>query len=129
MTFIISMKDYTKNRMTIWRYFRTPFFLIVGSMNTIFIRPEDVGTLKNKVGILLIAMGVLDTFFILFHLVKRKRSKDIEWTIDLKNIWLPIYLISVGFLSIGLLCFKDSTFTIGAVYNLIATILMKYDYK
>ena len=49
--------------------------LIVGLMNTVFIRTEDIGSWKNYAGYLFLIIAVIDTFILVKKIVNRK---DIE---------------------------------------------------
>jgi len=53
-----------------WAIVRTILFIVIGLMNTVFIRPEDIGTWKNYVGYGFLLRAVVDTFF----LIKRYRK-------------------------------------------------------
>lgn len=57
--------------MKYWKYIRTACFLFVGLMNTVFIKPEDAGTISNYIGYLLLVLGVIDLGVILFQLRKK----------------------------------------------------------
>lgn len=48
--------------------------LLVGLMNTILIRPEDVGSWKNYVGYLFLAIAVVNFFFLIRKNHKRKND-------------------------------------------------------
>ena len=48
-----------------WAIIRTATFIIVGLMNTAFIRPEDIGSWKNYAGYLFLILAVVDTFFLI----------------------------------------------------------------
>jgi len=63
------MKPITKN----YPFIRFLLFVIVGLMNTVFIRPERVGSWQHYVGFILLALAAFDG--ILF-LVKRKKQRD-----------------------------------------------------
>ena len=54
-----------------WPIARTLLFVIIGLLNTVFIRPEDIGTWKNYVGYGFILLAGVDTFF----LIKRYRKE------------------------------------------------------
>jgi len=45
----------------VWHVQRTCLFWIIGLMNTVWIRPEDVGSWKNFVGWAILAIAVVDT--------------------------------------------------------------------
>ena len=54
-----------------WMILRTLTFLIVGLMNTVLIKPEDVGTWKNYTGYLLLILAGLD---IIYFIIKIKKG-------------------------------------------------------
>lgn len=49
----------------VWQIQRTLLFWIVGLFNTLLVRPMDVGTWKNWLGWLLLALALLDTISLL----------------------------------------------------------------
>ena len=53
-----------------WPIIRTLTFLIVGVMNTILIRSEDIGSFKNYLGYLLLILAAVD---IIINIVKKVR--------------------------------------------------------
>ena len=57
-----------------WSIFRTLGFIIVGLFNTLFIKPEDLGTFKNYLGYLLLVIGIVDTVFLIRNHLKAKKS-------------------------------------------------------
>lgn len=44
-----------------WQVLRTAGFWVIGLMNTVWIRPEDVGSWKHWVGGLVLVIAILDT--------------------------------------------------------------------
>jgi hypothetical protein len=52
-----------------WPILRTLTFLIVGLMNTLLIRPEDLGTWKNYLGFLFLALVLFD---LIMYFVKKR---------------------------------------------------------
>lgn len=64
-----------------WSIIRTATFILVGLMNTLLIRPEDVGTWKNYAGYFFLFMAVVDIFFGIRHFARSrgmKKSGDSE---------------------------------------------------
>ncbi len=55
-----------------WPIIRILLFLVLGLMNTLWIRPEDVGSWKNYLGYVLLALAVFDIIWLL--LKKRNRT-------------------------------------------------------
>jgi len=49
----------------IWSIFRTIGFVLVGLMNTLFLRVEDVGSWKNYVGYAFLIIAAIDIIGIL----------------------------------------------------------------
>ena len=64
----------TTNKRT-WTIIRTIGFIIVGLFNTVFIKPEDVGTWKNYVGYAFLELAVLDIFFLIKPLLIKRNEK------------------------------------------------------
>jgi len=60
-----------KNARTI---IRTALFLIIGLMNTVFIRTEDVGSIKNYLGYLFLLVALIDAIFLIKKLVYTKHE-------------------------------------------------------
>lgn len=48
-------------RRAVWQVQRTTLFWIIGTMNTIWIRPEEVGSWKNYLGYLILVIAIVDT--------------------------------------------------------------------
>lgn len=46
-----------------WPIIRAILLIVIGLLNTVLIRPEDVGTWKNYLGYALLLMGIIDAFF------------------------------------------------------------------
>lgn len=57
-----------------WTIIRTIFFLIIGLMNTVFIRPEDIGCWKNYFGYLFLLLAAIDTFFLVKNMFLKKKD-------------------------------------------------------
>ncbi len=55
---------------------RVLLFLIVGIFNTVLIRPEDIGSLKNYLGYVLLLLGVFDAFFLIIRYFKHHKSEQ-----------------------------------------------------
>ena len=56
-----------------WNYARTIFFYLIGILNTLFIKPEEIGTWKNYLGYAILIVAVVDTIFLVKNIVKHKR--------------------------------------------------------
>lgn len=56
-----------------WMYWRPATFLVVGLMNTAFIRAEDAGTWKNYLGCLLLLLALIDLSVIVYKLAAKRR--------------------------------------------------------
>ncbi|NVJ87178.1 MAG: hypothetical protein HWE15_12780 [Algoriphagus sp.] len=57
-----------------WNLIRTILFLVIGLMNTVFVKPEDVGSFKNYLGYVLLVLGIIDTFFVIRKQIKLKKG-------------------------------------------------------
>jgi uncharacterized membrane protein len=55
----------------LWTLIRTLTFILIGLMNTVFIRPEDIGSWKNYVGYLFLIGAAIDAFFLVRKYVKK----------------------------------------------------------
>ena len=66
------MKLVMNNRKHLWKYVRTMTFILVGLMNTVWIKPEDIGSWKNYLGYFLLLLAILEVIFILLHFTKQK---------------------------------------------------------
>jgi len=58
-----------------WAIARTILFIVIGLMNTVFIRPEDIGTWKNYVGYGFLLVAVVDTFFLIKQYFKSNKNE------------------------------------------------------
>ncbi len=59
-----------------WPIIRTIIFIILGLMNTVFIRSEDIGTLKNYIGYAFLVLAVIGIIQFANQLKKRKQSSS-----------------------------------------------------
>jgi len=57
-----------------WSIIRIATFIFVGLMNTVLIRPEDVGSWKNYLGYFFLLMAIVDTYFTIRNIVKKRKS-------------------------------------------------------
>jgi len=62
----------------VWNYIRTAIFYFLGILNTVFIRPEDIGTWKHFLGYLLLILAVVDTIFIIKNIIKQRRTNEVK---------------------------------------------------
>lgn len=58
-----------------WTIARTLLFVIIGLLNTVFIRPEDIGTWKNYVGYGVLLVAIVDIFFLVKQYLKRNNNE------------------------------------------------------
>lgn len=58
-----------------WTIMRTALFYIIGLMNTLFTKPENIGTWKNYTGYLFLLLAVVDTFFLIKKMINNKKNK------------------------------------------------------
>lgn len=54
---------------------RSALFLCVGLMNTVWIRPEDLYSLKHHVGLALLAWGLVEGSVLLVQSILRARTR------------------------------------------------------
>lgn len=59
-------------KKTTWTIIRTIGFFIIGLMNTVLAKPEDIGTWKNYFGYLFIIIAMVDAFFLIRKFMKSK---------------------------------------------------------
>ena len=59
----------------IWTIIRTIIFIVVGLLNTVFIRVEDIGSWENYLGYFFLLLAAIDTFVIAKNLLKSKKGK------------------------------------------------------
>jgi len=64
-----------KNKL--WTLIRISTFILVGLMNTILIRPEDVGSWKNYVGYILLIIATVDLSLLFIKLLKKKTGNNL----------------------------------------------------
>ena len=63
------------NKLT-WTIIRTVMFYIIGLMNTVLIRTEDIGTWKNYAGYLFLLVAAVDTFFLIKKLIHKEKQNS-----------------------------------------------------
>ncbi len=68
--------------------------LIVGLMNTVLIKPEDIGTWKNYIGMLFLLIATINTVLFLF-VIRKSETKNSIYDILLKifAFILPFYFV------------------------------------
>ena len=68
--------------------------LIVGLMNTVFIKPEDIGSWKNYIGVLFLLIAIVNTVLFAF-VIKKSETKNKPFDVLLKifAFVLPFYFI------------------------------------
>jgi len=54
-----------------WSLIRTVMFIVIGLMNTVLIRDEDIGSFKNYFGYLLLIVGIVDWAYVVFKYLKK----------------------------------------------------------
>ena len=50
--------------------------IVIGLMNTVFVRPEDVGSWKNCVGYLFLIIAAIDLFYLLLMSFKQSKKNE-----------------------------------------------------
>lgn len=64
-----------KKHKTTWTAIRTLLFIIIGLLNTVFIRPEDIGSWKNYAGYAFLIIAFFDTLFLLKQYIQTRHAK------------------------------------------------------
>ena len=62
-------------RKQTWPIFRTALFILIGLMNTVLIRPEDVGSWKNYAGYAFLVMALVDVVLLVRHFIRTKDAQ------------------------------------------------------
>jgi len=57
-----------------WYIIRTVLFYFIGLMNTIFIKPENIGSWENYLGYLILILAVVDTIVIIRKYLRNKKG-------------------------------------------------------
>lgn len=65
------MKKKDSKKKLMWDVSRTLLFTIIGLMNTIFAKPEDIGSYKNYLGMLFLVIAAVDALVLIFNFKKR----------------------------------------------------------
>ena len=63
-----------KQKMT-WAISRTALFVVIGLLNTVFIRPEDIGSWKNYAGYGFLLLALIDTVVLVRAYVRTQRAE------------------------------------------------------
>jgi len=56
-----------------WTILNIITFTVIGLMNTVFLKPEDVGTWKNYVGYAFLLIAVVELFYLSINSKKEKK--------------------------------------------------------
>jgi len=64
-----------KSQKTRWAIIRTLLFLVVGLMNTVFIKTEDVGSWKNYIGYALLVFALIEIIVLVRSLFQKTENK------------------------------------------------------
>ena len=57
-----------------WYIIRTVLFYLIGLMNTIFIKPENIGSWENYLGYAILVIAVIDTIVIVRKYFQNKKE-------------------------------------------------------
>ena len=57
-----------------WTILNIIIFTVIGLMNTVFLKPEDVGTWKNYVGYGFLLIAIIELIYYLLILKRRKNE-------------------------------------------------------
>ncbi len=78
----------------IWTVHRTLAFWVVGLLNTLFLKPEDLGSWKNYIGYFLLFLALIDTsFLIILHFRKTNIERAKALFLKVLAIVVPFYFI------------------------------------
>ena len=59
-----------------WTIIRTAGFFLIGFMNTVFIRAEDIGSWKNYAGYFFLLLATADSFFLVKKFIHKKNQPE-----------------------------------------------------
>ena len=59
-----------------WHILRTAAFYMIGLMNTIFIKPENIGSSENYLGYIILIIAVIDTGVIIRRYFWKNKEKN-----------------------------------------------------
>ena len=68
------MKNSKVSKKKIWTIIRTLLFIVIGLMNTVLIRPDDVGSWKNYLGYLFLIIAAIDLFYLIINQLKSSQK-------------------------------------------------------
>ena len=73
MSAIKSITNYlhSLSKKDLWTIMRTLLFIVIGILNTVLIRQQEIGTWKNYLGYLLLTVGVIELAIFLIKMVNR----------------------------------------------------------
>ena len=58
----------------IWTLSRSLLFIVIGLLNTAFIRPEEIGNWKNYLGFAFLIVAAIDLTFLLIKVIMRRKE-------------------------------------------------------
>ena len=70
------MKNNKVSKKKIQAVVRILTAIVIGLMNTVFIRPEDVGSWENYVGYLFLIIAAIDLFYLLLMSFKQSKKNE-----------------------------------------------------
>ena len=73
MSAIKSITNYlhSLSKKDLWTSIRALLFIVIGILNTVLIRQQEIGTWKNYLGYLLLTVGVIELAIFLIKMVNR----------------------------------------------------------
>jgi hypothetical protein len=73
MSAIKSITNYlhSLSKKDLWTIMRTLLFIVIGILNTVLIRQQEIGTWKNYLGYLLLTVGVIELAIFLIKMLNR----------------------------------------------------------
>ena len=72
----------------------TIFPILIGAMNTIFIKPEDVGSWENYVGYAFLVLGFINLIMtIVDSMSKKVKEHTVDVILKIIAIVIPVYFV------------------------------------
>jgi len=64
-----------KSPLKHWKIVRILLFIVIGAMNTVFIKPEDIGTWKNYLGYFVLLIAAAEILFLINQYLKSIKNE------------------------------------------------------
>lgn len=84
----------THKALILWTIPRTSTFWLTGLMNTVFLRPGDIGTWKNYVGYFLLMLALIDTIFLITVMLRKSDYEKVKYSfLKVLALMIPFYFV------------------------------------